>query len=574
MATAIDEGRDAEHVVDAYEMSDACRQSVKAVAAAMQELHAADRNHVWAYYIRNMIRPAIIAEQKVDRIIGNPPWLTYNQSADIIRTELRKMSEQRYQIWAGGKQASNQDIATLFYTRCAELYARPSTQIGMVMPHSALRAGQHLKWRGGNYKRKGGGRNAPSIGLNLQVHEPWDLDNVEPNFFPMPASVVFAQYIGVGRGAPLAPATVQVWRGDWQEHYTGISRKSETLHHDDGKFKSPYAELTRTGARIGDRQLFFVETLPHTASIPTANTTNVRPKLGSQDKVNYEGQLHQLEGVVSNDHLFDVYLGECIAPFVALDPLKAALPVHRPTMTMPLNHDDCEGDKHNACRLDVAALHPTMRRRWSKAAEMYGAAHTNKEIKDLYSNLNHLKKLPSQLDYLRGAIAGDEKVRVAYTRSGRPTATIVRDNKAILDDNLFQTECASVNEARYVLAFVNSNQLATAAETFMPRGLYGARHLQKHGWKLPIPRYDSNDPLHVRLSELGETAEQECQALIAESDIPTKPAGDAQSRAARRLLRHEWQPNSAVAQDIEAAVAELLSDPAQAALAKRQMDSK
>ena len=571
MATAIDEGRDAEHVVDAYEMSDACRQSVKAVAAAMQELHAADRNHVWAYYIRNMIRPAIIAEQKVDRIIGNPPWLTYNQSADIIRTELRKMSEQRYQIWAGGKQASNQDIATLFYTRCAELYARPGTQIGMVMPHSALRAGQHLKWRGGNYKRKGGGRNAPSIGLNLQVHEPWDLDNVAPNFFPMPASVVFAQYIGVGRGAPLAPATVQVWRGDWQEHYTGISRKSETLHHDDGKFKSPYAELTRTGARIGDRQLFFVETLPHTASIPTANTTNVRPKLGSQDKVNYEGQLHQLEGVVSNDHLFDVYLGECIAPFVALDPLKAALPVHRPTMTMPLNHDDCEGDKHNACRLDMAALHPTMRRRWSKAAEMYGAAHTNKEIKDLYSNLNHLKKLPSQLDYLRGAIAGDEKVRVAYTRSGRPTATIVRDNKAILDDNLFQTECASVNEARYVLAFVNSNQLATAAETFMPRGLYGARHLQKHGWKLPIPRYDANDPLHVRLSELGETAEQECQALIAESDIPTKPAGDAQSRAARRLLRHEWQPNSATAQDIEAAVAELLSDPAQAALAKRQM---
>ena len=145
MATAIDEGRDAEHVADAYEMSDACRQSVKAVAAAMQELHAADRNHVWAYYIRNMIRPAIIAEQKVDRIIGNPPWLTYNQSADIIRTELRKMSEQRYQIWAGGRNSANQDIATLFYTRCAELYAEVGATIGMVMPHSALRAGQHLK---------------------------------------------------------------------------------------------------------------------------------------------------------------------------------------------------------------------------------------------------------------------------------------------------------------------------------------------------------------------------------------------------------------------------------------------
>ena len=43
--------------------------------------------------------------------------------------------------------------------------------------------------------------------------------------------------------------------------------------------------------------------------------------------------------------------------------------------------------------------------------------------------------------------------------------------------------------------------------------------------------------------------------------------------AARRLLRHEWQPNSATAQEIETAVTELLSDPAQAALAEWQIDS-
>ena len=65
-----------------------------------------------------------------------------------------------------------------------------------------------------------------------------------PDFFPMPASVVFAQYIGVGQGAALAPGTVQMWRGNWEKDYAGISRKSEALHHDAGKFKSPYAEVT------------------------------------------------------------------------------------------------------------------------------------------------------------------------------------------------------------------------------------------------------------------------------------------------------------------------------------------
>ena len=116
----------------------------------------------------------------------------------------------------------------------------------------------------------------------------------------------------------------------------------------------------------------------------------------------------------------------------------------------------------------------------------------------------------------------------------------------------------------------NSNALTTAADPFMTKGLYGARDFHKHGWKLPIPRYDGSDPLHVRLRELSTTAEQECQALIAQSDIMSKPAGDSQSRAALSLLRHEWQPNSSTTQAIEAAVAKLLSGPDQAALAERQ----
>ena len=51
-----------------------------------------------------------------------------------------------------------------------------------------------------------------------------------------------------------------------------------------------------------------------------------------------------------------------------------------------------------------------------------------------------------------------------------------------------------------------------------------------------------------------------------------KPAGDAQFRVVRHLDRHEWQPNIATVQAIEAAVTELLSDPAQGALAVQQLE--
>ena len=363
-----------------------------------------------------------------------------------------------------------------------------------------------------------------------------------------------------------------MWRGDWEEDYEGITRKSEALHHDDGKFKSPYAELSSQGPTITDRRLFFVETVPHTAMLPAANTTSVQPRLGKQDNILYEGQLNLLEGVISNEHLFDVYLGECVAPYVALDPVKAVLPVQRSTMTVPLNHDECENDKHDACSLEISALHSTMQRRWNNADAMFREAHKNRTIKDLYKNLNHLDKLTSQLEYLQDAIAGNGTIRVAYTQAGQPTAAIIQDIKAILDRKLYQTVCQSDEEAHYLTAILNSDELAARAKPFCTTNwAKKIRDFEKHGWKLPIPRYDAGDPLHLRLSQLGKAAEQECATTIANSDILTKPAGDSQSRAARSLLRHEWQPNSATAQAIEAAVAKLLTDPAQAKLAEQQM---
>ena len=93
-----------------------------------------------------------------------------------------------------------------------------------------------------------------------------------------------------------------VWR-DWQEDYADISRTSEALHHDDGKFKSPYAELSSQGPTITDRRLFFVETVPHTAMLPAANTTNVQPRLGNQDNMLYEGQLRRIMERRRNNYL-------------------------------------------------------------------------------------------------------------------------------------------------------------------------------------------------------------------------------------------------------------------------------
>ena len=289
----------------------------------------------------------------------------------------------------------------------------------------------------------------------------------------------------------------------------------------------------------------------------TPNTFNTYPRTSGQDKKKYD--VNPLHGnIIHADNLFDVYLGASIAPYVTLPPLTAALPVDKPSMTLPLDHSNCpvnpktKAVRHNACQVDIAQLDTRMRSRWSRMSALWDANKGKNDQKSLYQRLNYHNILTSQLEWIRDP--GDRPVRIAYSSSGAPTATLISDEKAVLDYKLYQVTCANLNEAYYLLAIINSHTLATAVNQFMPKGLFGARDLVKHLWKLPIPEYDPNDADHVNLSRLGRRAAVEAKKVIAALGDPVPSVTKARS-----VLRHEWQPNSAVAQDIESAVQQLLS---------------
>ena len=82
-------------------------------------------------------------------VIGNPPWINYNKTVSDLRTGLEQLSKDTYGIWQGGRYATHQDVAGLFYTRSVDLYLKDGGVIGMVMPHSALQTGQYAKMANG-----------------------------------------------------------------------------------------------------------------------------------------------------------------------------------------------------------------------------------------------------------------------------------------------------------------------------------------------------------------------------------------------------------------------------------------
>ena len=112
VADAIESGQDPFLALDDNHINDPSeRLPLEATIEKMRQLHAQGRNHIWAYYTRNLVRPVALSRAKVDVIIGNPPWINYNQTADVLRTELEGLSKERYRIWVGGRYATQQDVA-------------------------------------------------------------------------------------------------------------------------------------------------------------------------------------------------------------------------------------------------------------------------------------------------------------------------------------------------------------------------------------------------------------------------------------------------------------------------------
>ena len=381
---------------------------------ALQTLHKEGRNHIWAYYTRNLVRPVALSRGKVDVVIGNPPWLNYNQTVSTLRTELERQSKDLYGIWQGGKYAATQDVAGLFFARCVDLYLKGGGVIGMVMPHSALQSGQYAKWRTGSWKPR---RYLPDLSVNFGFKRAWDLEGLEPNtFFPIPACVVFAQSAGeIGDGTPLT-GDVERWLGKPGPNADRLART--TIVDTSAQGDSPYANLTRRGADIYPRTLMLVEETENLAIIQAGQTVTVNPRRGRYDKEPWRSlDLTALTGqTIEKAHVFDIHLGETLVPYVTLTPLKAVLPLRS-------GEGEVSVDDAGIGRVHTAGLERRMRDRWRIVTRLWERNKGVANKLDLLGRLDYHRELSAQLEWQKNH--GDRPLRVVYPKAGQPTAALV-----------------------------------------------------------------------------------------------------------------------------------------------------
>ena len=545
VAAEIEAGQDPMIALEDHPIDDPSeRNTVAQTIKTLQKLHNQGRDHIWAYYTRNLVRPVALSRRKVDIIVGNPPWLNYNQTADTLRTELRRLSTEVYGIWAGGRYASNQDVAGLFFARCTDLYLNDGGVIGMVMPHSALQTGQYTKWRSGAWQASNRLR---TLSVDFGFKPAWDLERLQPNtFFPVPSSVVFAKNEGlVGKPSPLK-GDVQRWIG--QAGADDVNRVSTGITDTSVSGESPYAKHARQGATIRPRCLFFVTETENTTVVKAGQTITVNPRRGSQDKKPWRDlDLTAITGqTIETRHVYDVHLGETVVPYATLDPLKAILPLRTGDAKIPSDTDGPGG-------IDLTGLDQRMRGRWRAISDLWetNKAPVNRLV--LLNRLNYHGGWASQVLWQQGPNA--RAYRVIYPKAGQPTAALLIDDSILVDYTTYWVACTGLPDANFLLAIINSDAIADAVNPLTTPNWSGrTRDLEKHLWKLPIPEFDPANPLHVAISEAGETAAAGAAQQLAQL---RERRDNVTVTIARREIR-KWLRESDEGKAVEEVVAKLL----------------
>ncbi|EFL39743.1 hypothetical protein SSRG_02547 [Streptomyces griseoflavus Tu4000] len=509
------------------------RDEITAAFKLLCELVDEGRNHIWSYYVRNLARPMWLsmAENRVDVLIGNPPWLSYRHMPRDMQDVFKEMSQSR-ELWRGDEVATHQDLSGLFIARAVQQYLTEGGTFSFVVPNPVLDRPYWSGFRAGDYPD-------PNEPVRVAFTGSWDLRRLRPHFFPRGSAVIFGKRITADVGAaalgnvavPLPKAT-QRWTGkipatahDWPDVQGWVRRESAELRYvGEGLISSPYRSRFENGATIYPRNLFFV----------TEQESGPLGLGGGRTRVRSERSFHrpwkelpQLEGVVETQFVRRVLLGESVLPYRLLAPRRAVLPIEG-------NNTLLHGEHVHIDR------YPDLTKWWRKAEELW-LKHRSSERLTLLERLEFRRGMSLQLP--------GTPLRVVYGKSGQHvTAALVDDASLIIENSLYWGTVESREEGMYLCAILNTPALTEVVRPLMSYGK-DERHIDKVVWELPIPRFEYSNASHQRLAELGNAESERITALgldesksfrdlrkVIRSAIKTSPDAEELDQLVRLLL--------------------------------------
>lgn len=490
--------------------------------ARLKQLHEADRDHIWSYYIRNVSRPTWLTrdENRVDVLVGNPPWLSYRHMTDQMQKRFKTLAKDRG-FWHTETTATHQDLAGLFVARAVERYLKPGGRLAFVVPNSVIDRDYWGGFRKGEFDQDAAVSFAPS----------WDLRRIRPHLFPRGSAVVFATR---NPRAGVMPTTAVIWSGRAPQRHAS-SDTAQQLQHRVGELAigtddtpaSPYAPRFSQGANLVPRVLFRVQPGPVSALGVPGGRKSVQSKRSPSEKPPWKG-LEDLTGTVESEFLWPTALGEQVVPFLMREPETFVIPMTQKGEVMAGSHQ----------RIDA---YPGLAD-WIRRAEAIWQEHGNNKM-TLAGQIDHMRKLSQQVPA--------STARVAYAASGMHlSAAMITDPRVVIEHAVYWCAVSSTAEGHYLVGVLNAPILTELVRPLMSYGK-DERHIDKNVWRLPIPAFDPDSDLHREIAALSENlAERIAQMSFATTNfvtirkklrehLATSPEGRQLNELVADLVDHE-----------------------------------
>jgi hypothetical protein len=488
-----------------FRLDDAEDEVLREFYEKLRELRRRGVDDVWIPVIKSYVLP-ILYRKSFDYVIGNPPWLSFRYIADPSYQEIVKsIIKDVYALTEEEHLITQMEMAALFLARAVDYYTKDSGKVGFVMPKSIYSADQHHNIRIGATRAQ------------IAFRRIIDCENVQPLFY-VPAIAVIAE-----RGKTNWPIEATVISGRLPEDRHKVMPLGEAVRQlkieekklfrnsvgnrtflDYSEFKlkakrSDYYDEFFNGATVYPYGLWFVRIVDASSPDFVIVETN-RARVEERGHVSVSiGPLP-----VEREFIYGILTSAEVVPFCHLPPNLAVLPIMRSSGGYEIIQRTKAQESGKA---HLARYLEEVEREWARVRT------ERQRGTSVYEWLNYQNKLTKQNPNL--------KYKVVYLTSGTNlAATVVVDepneiearggrvrvNGVIIGHTLYLFQTNNVDEAHYLTAILNSNILNDLIKPMQARGSFGERHIVKKPLEFPIPRYESNNPMHRRLSELGREA--------------------------------------------------------------------
>ncbi|MCY4466786.1 MAG: N-6 DNA methylase [Chloroflexi bacterium] len=476
------------------------------------------RNRIWAYILKNLSRPLVLAEKQFDVVIGNPPWLSYRYiNSAVWQDEVKDLSIY-YQLIDSSdvKLFTQMDLSTLFFAHAKDRYLKDTGTLAFVMPRSVLTgAKQHRP-----FQRQG-------------MTRILDVGDVSPLFNVPSAVLILSNDEIVKQNIP-----TRTYQARFDKHELPLAEAEPLLSVGetvtsfvDPKIRSIYYyELFSQGASLVPRNLCFVRP----AGAPHFPIVETDPELNKDAKLPWKG--FKLEGRASSPYIYATLLSKHLLPFGYQKLNMVALPAR-------LNDEGKLEMLHDVLAFAVKG-HIEDFTSWFDIMNKTWEEHRNSTTTASWPNwLNYRGKLTRQ--------SVRDQYRVIYGGSGTNIASCVLDIDAdnlrvyrrrvrgfVVDTKTYYLSTETLQEAHYLSAILNSPTVNESIKAHQSQGLWGHRDIHRTPFEAcAIPIYEKDTPDHQELARLSMQAHERIEEMkgMDENQLLNGGPGRARGRA-REIL--------------------------------------